>query len=94
MRFVKELTWEEVKQTDAKVVTVQSYGYVEHSLFGGHFEPFARKRNIPFYIDRDSDDLDNRTFHLEENPNDLEFMLLSNGSIILEDPDIWARPDY
>lgn len=94
MMDCRVISWEEVKQTEERYVTVQSYGYTEHSLFGGHFEPFRRKRNISFEINRIWNTLDNQTFHLEESPNDLDFLMDSRGKIYLDDPDIWARPDY
>lgn len=94
MKNYKNITWQEVLASEERCVIVQSYGYTEHSLFGGHFEPFRRKRDISFEIDRIWNTLDNQTFHLEESPNNLDFLMDSQGRIYLDDPDIWARPDY
>lgn len=94
MKFVKELTWEEVLQNDEiKTVTILSYGYVEHSIFGGHFEPFRHKREIVFKVNRGFNMLENPTFFLDDDESTLVFQKGANGKIYVDDPDIWSRPD-
>ena len=90
------LTWKEVVASEATEVTILSYGYVEHSIFG-HYEPFSHKRKIKFRIIRFGDGsavLDHPTFFLEEDERELIFEKTPRGEIILDDPDLGARPDY
>lgn len=94
MKNSKVISWEEVLNSDVEYVIVLSYGYTEHSIFGGHFEPFRSKRKIKFEIDRYSKCLYNPTFFLEEDEKDLYFEITPKGIIFLDDPDIWCRPDY
>ena len=90
MKKSKIVSWQEVLNSEERTVTVQSYGYTEHSIFGGHFEPFSRKRDIIFQINRIWNTLDNETFHLEESPENYEFIQGRNGKLYLDDPEIWA----
>lgn len=88
------LTWKEVLNSTAKTVTILSYGYEERSVFGRHFEPFAQKREFSFEIHRFGKD-DGYLYHpwliLAENEVDLTYDLCSDGTIILDDPDLFTR---
>ena len=87
----KRLTWKEVLQSPHQEVVVLSYGYMEKSCVSSHFEPFKTKRSFKFQIDRSVPMLDHRWLHLEDDENDLTFEE-KDGQIILDDPDLWARP--
>lgn len=88
------MTWKEVLESGVKTVTVLSYGYEERSAFGRHFQPFARKREFPFEIHRFGKDdgyLDHSWLILTENEEDLIYDLLPDGTIVLDDPDLFTR---
>lgn len=90
------MTWKEVLNSTAKTVTVLSYGYEERSGFGRHFEPFSRKRSFLFEIHRFEKNggyLDHPWLILAEDEADLTFELRSDGSIVLDDPDMIVRYD-
>lgn len=84
------MTWQEVLETNHRVVKVLSYGYTERSLFSSHFEPFRHKREFSFKINRRFSMLEHDWLFLEEQESDLYFEE-RNGSIVLDDPDLWAR---
>lgn len=91
------MTWQDVLESTAKTVTVLSYGYEERSAFGRHFEPFSRKRSFSFEIHRFGKNdgyLDHPWLILAEDEVDLTFDLREDGIIILDDPDLFARPEY
>lgn len=85
------MTWQEVLDSNYKTVTVQSYGYEERSFIGRHFEPFKTKRSFKFRIDRNFKMLDHNWLFLED-PEEELFFEEKDGEIILDDPDLWARP--
>ena len=90
------LTWEEVVASEATEVTILSYGYTEHSIFG-HYEPFGKQRKLVFHIVRFQDGtayLDHPTFFLEEDESELSYEKDRLGKITVFDPDLGARPDY
>jgi len=87
------MTWKEVLQSNATEVIVGSYGYTEGRILS-HFEPFKRKREFKFKIERFNDSegcLSNPTFILMENENDLDFIIRSDGSIYLDDPELMSN---
>lgn len=91
------MTWHEVLESTAKTVTVLSYGYEERSAFGRHFEPFKTKRSFSFEIHRFGKNdgyLDHPWLILAEDEVDLTFDLREDGAIVLDDPDLFARPEY
>lgn len=80
----------------AKTVTVLSYGYNVRSVLGVHFEPFSRKREFSFEILRFGKNdgyLDHPWLILAEDEADLTFELRSDGTIVLDDPDMIVRYD-
>lgn len=88
------MTWEEVLNSTAKTVTVLSYGYEERSGFGRHFEPFSRKRSFSFEIHRFGKNdgyLDHPWLILAEDEVDLNYDLREDGTIVLDDPDLFTR---
>lgn len=88
------MTWKEVLESTAKTVTVLSYGYEERSVFGRHFEPFKKKRSFSFEIHRFEENdgyLDHSWLILAENEVDLTFDLREDGTIVLDDPDLFTR---
>ena len=85
------MTWNEVLKSNHEVVIVQSYGYVERSFISSHFEPFKNKRSFKFRIDRDFEMLYHDWLFLEEPESQLTFEE-KDGEIILDDPDLWAKP--
>lgn len=90
------MTWKEVLDSTAKTVTVLSYGYNVRSVLGRHFEPFSRKREFSFEIHRfEKDDgyLDHPWLILAEDEKDLTYELRSDGTIVLDDPDMIVRCD-
>lgn len=91
-----------VKQVEGKSVTVlvDSWGYTERSIFGGHFEPFKHKRQFTFVLDNFDNDLYWLT-HVSGNGSWLMFeceekesFYFENGDWHCDDPDLFARPDY
>lgn len=90
------MTWKEVLDSTAKTVTVLSYGYEERSIFGKHFEPFSEKKEFSFEIRRFAEDdgyLDHPWLILAENEEDLVYEQRSDGTIVLDDPDMFTRCD-
>lgn len=95
------MTWQEVLNSNHETVTVQSYGYTERGLFNSHFEPFKNKRSFKFKIERcynkenqlipEHCSLEHNWLFLEDSEEELSFEE-KNGEIILNDPDLWARP--
>lgn len=88
------MTWQEVLESEVKTVTVLSYGYEERSAFGRHFEPFARKREFSFEVHRFGKDdgyLDHSWLILAENEVELTYEMRSDGTIVLDDPDLFTR---
>jgi len=85
------MTWQEVLNSNHKTVTVQSYGYEERSFIGRHFEPFKTKCFFKFRIDRNFKMLDHNWLFLED-PEEELFFEEKDGEIILDDPDLWAKP--
>lgn len=95
------MTWQEVLNSNHETVTVQSYGYTEEGLFNSHFEPFKNKRSFKFKIDRfynkenqpipEHCSLEHDWLFLEDSEEEL-FFEEKNDEIILDDPDLWARP--
>ena len=93
---MKRLTQKEVLASDHKSIKVTSYGYTEKSVLSSHFEPFKNKRSFNFSIHRFDDGegyLDHPWLILEENEDDLVFDLLDDGTLILDDPELFARPE-
>ena len=96
------MNWQEVLLSNHETVTVQSYGYTERSFFNSHFEPFRNKRSFKFKIERGYNkegklipeycSLEHKWLFLEEPEKEL-FFEEKDGEIILDDPDLWARPD-
>jgi len=90
------MTWKEVLDSTAKTVTVLSGGNKIRSIAGIHFEPFSRKREFFFEILRFGKDdgyLDHLWLVLAEDESDLTFELRSDGTIVLDDPDLFTRTD-
>lgn len=93
------MTWQELLQTNHETVIVQSYGYTERSYaFESHFEPFKHKRDFIFNINRVQFEgeellgfLEHKWLFLEDPEEELTFEE-KDGKIILDDPDLWARP--
>ena len=88
------MTWKEVLDSTAKTVTVLSNGYEERSAFGRHFEPFNRKRSFSFEIHRFGKDdgyLDHSWLILAEDEVELSYEMRSDGTIVLDDPDLFTR---
>lgn len=94
---IKTLTWAEVLESSHNEVIVESYGYMERGVLTSHFEPFKHKRKFAFIIDRceypELSNLNHKWLFLEENENSLQF-IEKDGKLYLDDPDLWARPDY
>lgn len=92
----KTLTWAEVLKSSHNEVIVESYGYMEKGLLTSHFEPFKRKRQFDFIIDRCDDselsNLNHRWLFLENREDSLQF-IEKDGKLYLDDPDLWAKPD-
>lgn len=84
------MTWKEVLKTGVTHVNVLSYGYMEVSSFSSHFEPFRNKRTFKFEVTPFG--LYHSWLFLEDNEDELYFEQDENGNIILDDPDLWARP--
>lgn len=92
---MKRLTWKEVLASGKHTVMVESYGYTEKSVIFSHFEPFKSKRSLMFKIHRFSDGtgyLEHPWLILNENEEDLTFYVNKEGLIVLDDPDLFARP--
>ena len=90
------MTWKEVLDSTAKTVTVLSYGYKVKSVLGRHFEPFSRKREFSFEILRFGKNdgyLDHPWLILAEDEADLVYEQRSDGTIVLDDPDLFTRCD-
>ena len=85
------LSWKEVLQSPHQEVVVLSYGYEEKGILGSHFEPFKHKREFKFTIDREFEMLVHPWLYLTENEKSLTFQD-EGHRIILDDPDLWARP--
>ena len=86
------MTWTEVLDSGATKVVVESYGYVERSIFSSHFEPFRHKRKFIFDI-VSCDDLYfliHDWLYLDEPEDDL-FFEERNGIIYLDDPILCAK---
>lgn len=91
------MTWKEVLESTAKTVTVLSYGYEERPVFGGHFELFKRRKSFSFEIHRFGTNdgyLDHPWLILVEDERTLTFDLREDGTIILDDPELFALPEY
>ena len=84
------MTWKEILEKNVTYVNVLSYGYTEVSSFSSHFEPFSRKRTFKFEVTPFG--LHHSWLFLEEDENKLCFEKDENGNIILDDPDLWAKP--
>ena len=84
------MTWQEVLGKGVAQINVLSYGYMEVSSFSSHFEPFKTKRTFKFEVTPFG--LRHSWLFLEEDENELYFEQDENGNIILDDPDLWARP--
>lgn len=84
------MTWQEVLLSNYETVVVESYGYTERSSFSSHFEPFKNKRTFKFEVTPFG--LRHSWLFLEEDENELHFEQDENGNIVLNDPDLWARP--
>ena len=84
------MKWREVLKSNYETVTVQSYGYTEGRIIS-HFEPFAHKKDIVFNIVRDGrwSNLENDTFFIDENYNDLDFEE-RDGELYLDDPELFC----
>lgn len=93
----KTLTWAEVLKSSHNKVIVESYGYTERNLFSSHFEPFKNKRQFVFTIGRCDNPkysmLEHKWLFLEESEDSLQF-IEKDGKLYLDDPDLWASPDY
>lgn len=85
-------------------VLVDSYGYTERNLFGGHFEPFKHKRQFAFVLDWfDDNDPNFWLTHVGRGGNtwlnfnredDEYFYQDENGEWHCDDPDLFTRPSY
>ena len=84
------MTWQEVLGKGVAQINVLSYGYMEVSSFSSHFEPFRTKRTFKFEVTPFG--LRHSWLFLEEDENELYFEQDENGNVILDDPDLWARP--
>jgi hypothetical protein len=95
----KTLTWAQVLKSPHNEVIVESYGYMEKGFFSSHFdhfEPFKRKRQFVFTIDRCKNplslsSLNHKRLFLEDREDSLQF-IEKDGKLYLDDPDLWARP--
>ena len=91
------VSFEEVLKSKASVVRVESYGYTERGLISSHFEPFKSKRIFNFVICRLSDRsgyLNHPWLILENSEENLEFERVNETTFVLNDPDLFARPEY
>ena len=84
------MTWQEVLGKGVAQINVLSYGYMEVSSFSSHFEPFRNKRTIKFEVTPCR--LRHSWLFLEDDENELYFDQDKDGNVILDDPDLWARP--
>ena len=84
------MTWQEVLRKGVAQINVLSYGYMEVSSFSSHFEPFKTKRTFKFEVTPFG--LHHSWLFLEKDENELYFEQDESGNIILDDPDLWARP--
>jgi hypothetical protein len=84
------MTWKEVLEKNITHVNVLSYGYTEVSSFSSHFEPFKNKRTFKFEVTPFG--LRHDWLFLEENEDELHFEQDESGNIILDDPELWAKP--
>ena len=84
------MTWQEILRKGITHVNVLSYGYTERNSFSSHFEPFKNKRTFKFEVTPFG--LRHSWLFLEEDENELHFEQDENGNIVLDDPDLWARP--
>lgn len=95
--MIKTLTWAEVLKSSHNEVIVESYGYTERRFIYSHFEPFKHKRQFSFVIDRcknpELSTLNHKWLFLEDREDSLQF-IEKDGKLYLDDPDLWARPDY
>lgn len=89
------MTIREVINAGFKEVYVIAYGYTEINIFGGHWEPFARKRTFVFRIDPGFNEfyLVHKWLYLEEPVDTYEYEL-KNGKVYLDDPELYARNQY
>lgn len=90
------MNWKEVLESGVKEVIVFSYGYVERSIMGSHFEPFAHKREFTFHVLQFDDGfamLDHNWLILDE-PEEDQVFEEKDGKVYLDDPELWARPEY
>lgn len=89
------MTWQEVLLSNHETVVVESYGYEEKGFLSSHFEPFKNKRTFIFDIVRCGEHSylvhQHHWLNLEENEKDLIFEE-RDGKLVLNDPDLWARP--
>lgn len=84
------MTWQEVLRKGVTHVNVLSYGYMEVSSFSSHFEPFRNKKTFKFEVTPFG--LQHSWLFLEDDENELYFEQDKDGNVILDDPDLWARP--
>ena len=84
------MKWQEVLGKGVTHVSVLSYGYMERGVFSSHFEPFSRKRKFTFKVTPFG--LQHSWLILEDNESELKFQEI-NGEIVLDDPDLFARPE-
>lgn len=84
------MTWQEVLRKGVAQINVLSYGYMEVNSFSSHFEPFRTKRTFKFEVTPFG--LRHSWLFLEEDEDKLYFEQDKDGNVILDDPDLWARP--
>ena len=84
------MTWQEVLGKGVAQINVLSYGYMEVSSFSSHFEPFKNKRTFKFEVTPFG--LRHSWLFLEDDENELYFEQDKYCNLILDDPDLWARP--
>lgn len=83
------MIWQEVLRKGVTHVNVLSYGYMERGILSSHFEPFSKKRKFTFEVTPFG--LRHSWLFLEDDESELMFQEV-DGEIILDDPEIWARP--
>lgn len=93
-KIMLEITWKDVLLSDKEYVIIDSYGYEEKGIVSNHYEPFRTKRSFKFKIDRKYKSLEHDWLFLEEPEYKLIFIKLDNGEIHVDDPELWARPQY
>lgn len=84
------MIWQEVLRKGVTHVNVLSYGYMERGILSSHYEPFSRKRKFTFKVTPHG--LHHSWLILEDDENELIFQEI-DGEIILDDPDLFARPE-